>query len=91
MNIYSNSISDFDREIMIENARLDNEFNRLQIQFEMTNLQLAQMYKDAELKVFKEGGTYDDLAQLMVEADNAVAPQKTGILESIFKAATSNR
>ena len=86
MNIYSNSISDFDREIMIENARLDNEFNRLQIQFEMTNLQLAQMYKDAELKVFKEGGTYDDLAQLMVEADNAVAPQKAGILESIFNA-----
>ena len=86
MSIYNEYLTGEARELAVENARIQNEFDKLYTMFEMTNLQLAQMQRDAELKVFAESGTYDDLTYLLQEADAEVAGQRKNILQRIIEA-----
>ena len=86
MSIYNEYLTGEARELAVENARIQNEFDKLYTMFEMTNLQLAQMQRDAELKVFAESGTYDDLTYLLQEADAEVAGQRKNILQRIVEA-----
>lgn len=84
MSIFNEYLTGYDRELAIEESAFDVEFSRLQTMYEMTNLQLTQMQKDAELKVLTESGTYDDLTYLITEAEAEVAEQKKGILARII-------
>ena len=86
MNVFEHYLEGAEREAYIEEFTFENNMARLDTLYEMTNLQLSQMYRDAELKVLTECGTYDDFQYLIEEADKEVAPQKMGILESILNA-----
>lgn len=85
MGTYSGCLLD-ERDIALEDARFENNFNKLDTLFEMTELQLNQMYRDADLKVFEESGTYDDLEYLYQEAEQEVSAQREGILHKIINA-----
>ena len=84
MSIFNEYLTGIDRELAIEESAFDTEFSKLQTMYEMCNLQLAQMHKDAELKVLTESGTYDDLTYLLQEADAEVAGQRKNILQHYF-------
>jgi hypothetical protein len=84
MSIFNGYLTGEDREIAIENAKLENEYRTLTTLFEMTQLQVEQMHRDAELKVFAESGTYDDLTFLYQEADAEVGEQRKNILQKII-------
>ena len=86
MSIFNEYLTGIDRELAIEESAFDTEFSKLQTMYEMCNLQLAQMHKDAELKVLTESGTYDDLTYLIIEAENEVGQQKQGIISRIIDA-----
>ena len=79
MAIFNEYLTGEDRILAIEDAKLENEYIKLSTLFEMTNLQLDQMQRDAEMKVFEESGTYDDLAFLYQEADKEVSAQRQNI------------
>ena len=85
MGIYNGYLTGEERDLVIENVTFENTFDRLNTLFEMTEIQLNQMYKDAEVKVFTEGGTYDDLVYLYEEADQQVAGQQQSILQKIIE------
>lgn len=84
MAIFNEYLTGEDRILAIEDAKLENEYIKLSTLFEMTNLQLDQMQRDAEMKVFEESGTYDDLAFLYQEADKEVSTQRQNIFQKII-------
>lgn len=84
MAIFNEYLTGEDRILAIEDAKLENEYIKLSTLFEMTNLQLDQMQRDAEMKVFEESGTYDDLAFLYQEADKEVSAQRQNIFQKII-------
>lgn len=73
-----------EREAAIAEATLDNEYEKLCTLYEMTMLQHAQMERDAELKVFAESGTYDDLTYLLEQAEQQTEEKKKGIITKII-------
>ncbi len=83
-DIYNGYLTGYERELAIEDAEIDNTFSRFDTMWEMVNLEYEQNIRDAELKVFKENGTYDDLLYLYQEAENAAAEKKQGILSKIL-------
>ena len=89
MSIYNEYLTGIDREIAIEEAAFELEFSKLFTMLEMCDIKLEQMEKDAELKVLTECGTYDDLAYLIEEANNEVAPERKGIITRIVEAILS--
>lgn len=89
MSIYNEYLTGIDREIAIEEAAFELEFSKLFTMLEMCDIKLEQMEKDAELKVLTEYGTYDDLAYLIEEANNEVAPERKGIITRIVEAILS--
>lgn len=89
MSIYKEYLTGEARDIAIQEATLENEFIKLDTMFEMTVLQLDQMYRDAELKVLTESGTYGDLMYLYEQADAEVKPQQGNILQKIVDAVMS--
>lgn len=89
MAIYKDYLVGEEREFAIEEATILNEIDRLNVMFEMSNLRLEQMYRDAELKVFSESGSNDDLAFLIQEADKEATEQREGILTKIVNAIKS--
>ena len=86
MSIFNEYLTGLDRELAIEESAFDTEFSKLNTMYEMVNLQLTQMQKDAELKVLTESGTYDDLTYLISEAETEVGQQKKGIIATIIDA-----
>lgn len=76
----------FEREIAIESAKMDISMQKLDALYEAVDANLQANYKEAELKVYTENGTYDDLAMLYMEAENDAAEKKGGILSSLFNA-----
>lgn len=84
MAIYKDYLVGEEREAAIEEAAILNEINDAFDCFEMTNIKLNQMYRSAEMKVFAESGTYDDLTYLMQEAEGEVVQQREGILDKII-------
>ena len=84
MAIYKDYLVGDERQEAIEEAAIFNEIDNLFDAFEMTSIRLNQMYRNAEMKVFSESGTYDDLTYLIQEADGEVAEQRDGILQKII-------
>ena len=84
MAIYIDYLVGDERQEAIEEAAIFNEIDNLFDAFEMTNIRLNQMYRNAEMKVFSESGTYDDLTYLIQEADGEVVEQRDGILQKII-------
>lgn len=86
MSIYKEYLSGEARDIAIQEATLENELMKLDTMYEMSVLQLEQMYRDAELKVLAESGTYEDLMFLYEQADAEVKPQQGNIFQKIIDA-----
>lgn len=84
--IYNAYLEGAEREIAIEEAMEDNQFSKLDTMFEMVCLNYNQSVRDAEIKVFAESGTYDDLAYLIEAADEEAAGQQKNILQRIIDA-----
>lgn len=80
------TLTGFEREIAIESAKMDISMQKLDALYEAVDANLQANYKEAELKVYTESGTYDDLAMLYMEAENDAAEKKGGILSSLFNA-----
>jgi hypothetical protein len=83
------TLTGFEREIAIESAKMDISMQKLDALYEAVDANLQANYKEAELKVYAENGTYDDLAMLYMEAENDAAEKKGGILSSLFNAIVS--
>ena len=86
MSIYFDYLSDYERSVFIESTEIENEFSKLQSLYEMTCLQISQIEKEIEHKVFAESGTYDDFTYLLQEAGNEVVEKKKGIIARIIDA-----
>lgn len=86
MSICYEYLSDFERSMMVETETIKNEFDKLQTLYEMTCLQITQIDKEIEHKVFSESGTYDDFSYLLMEADEEAVTKKKGIIQSIIDA-----
>lgn len=80
------TLTGFEREIAIESAKMDISMQKLDALYEAVDANLQANYKEAELKVYAESGTYDDLAMLYMEAENDAVEKKGGILSSLFNA-----
>ena len=83
------TLTGFEREIAIESAKMDISMQKLDALYEAVDANLQANYKEAELKVYAENGTYDDLAMLYMEAENDAAEKKGGIFSSLFNAIVS--
>ena len=83
--IYKNYMTEAERASYIENKKLEDEFTKLNILYEMTCLQQQIHRIDVEAHILESNGTYDDYGILMMEADQQVAEQKRSILGSIFE------
>ena len=82
--IYYGYMTESQREDFIIESTLENEFNKLQMLFEMRCMQYEQNCRDAELKVLSEGGTYDDLAYLIGVATMEAQEQGEGIIAKMI-------
>ena len=82
-NVYNGYLTGIERYLAIEDAKLDNAFSRIDTMWEMVNLEYEQNIRDAELKVFSESGTYEDLLYLYQEAENEANQKKGGILSKL--------
>lgn len=89
MSIYNAYLTGEERELAVQEAVINNEYAKYCTLFEMVCLQQEQMERDAELKVFSESGTYDDLAYLIEAAAEEVAEKKDGIIKKIIGAIKS--
>ena len=79
------TLTGFEREFAIESAKTDIAFKKLDALYEAVDANLQANYKEAELKVYSENGTYEDLAMLYTEAEKEAAGKQRSILGSVFK------
>lgn len=84
--IFNSHLSGYEREMAIQEAEYDTLFAKATMMLEMVDMQLEQNIREAELKVFKEGGTYDDYEYLVQEADEEAGEQKKGVFATIIEA-----
>ena len=87
--IFNSHLSGYEREMAIREAEYDTLFAKATMMLEMVDMQLEQNIREAELKVFKEGGTYDDYEYLVQEADEQAGEQKKGVFATIIEAIRS--
>ena len=80
------TLTGLEREFVIESTKLDISMDKLNVLYEAVCSTLNANYREAELKVYAESGTYDDLAMLYMEAENDAVEKKGGILSSLFNA-----
>lgn len=85
-DIYNSYLSGEERKIAIQEAEVQNIFDKCNMMYEMVELRYEQNVRDAELKVFKESGTYDDLEYLVEEANDEADDKKKGILTRMIEA-----
>lgn len=84
MAIYNAYLEGAEREAAILEMELDNQYEKLSMLYEMSLMELNQIKKDLELKVFKESGTYDDLEYLISEAEEQAGQDQKNILSQIL-------
>lgn len=84
MAIYNAYLEGAEREAAIFNMEINNQYEKLSLLYEMSCMELDQVKKDIELKVFKESGTYDDYEYLISEAEAQAAQDQGSILIQIF-------
>jgi len=86
--IYNEYMSLDERLMTAESLSEDYDVDRYMLMIEMVDRHLDINLRKAELKVFVEGGTYEDLEYLYEEAEQEAAAQKKGIVQSIVSAVT---
>ena len=84
--IFNSYLTGEERADAIEESRYDLIFSRANMMFEMVNMRLEQNIKEAEFKVFSEGGTYDDYQYYIEEAEAEAAQKKQSIIGTIWNA-----
>lgn len=80
------TLTGLEREFAIESAKTDIALQKLDALYEAVDATLKANYMEAELKVYAENGTYDDLATLYTEAESEASEKKGSIIGSILKA-----
>lgn len=83
-NIYNSYLTGDERLEAIAEAKQDALLNKLCTMYEMVDMNLQLNLRDAEIKVFEESGTYDDLQFLYEEAQQEAQQQKEGIFSKII-------
>jgi hypothetical protein len=81
---YMNYMTESERESYIAEKAIEDEFEKLNLLYEMCNLQQRIHTIDVENKVLTENGSFDDYAVLLMEANQQVSQEKQGILAKIF-------
>ena len=84
--IYESQLTGDEREFMSDIAGINLEIAKYSTMLEMVDMKLETELNEAEVKVFKESGNYDDLEYLYEEANNEAEQKKTGIVSSIVTA-----
>ena len=84
-NIYNSYLTGDERLEAIEEAKQEALLDKLCTMYEMVDMNLRLNLKDAEIKVFEESGTYDDLQFLYEEAQAEANQQKEGIFSKIIE------
>lgn len=79
------TLTGLEREFVIECTKLDISMDKLNVLYEAVCSTLNANYREAELKVYSENGTYEDLAMLYTEAEKEAAGKQRSILGSVFK------
>ena len=79
------TLTGLEREFVIECTKLDISMDKLNVLYEAVCSTLNANYREAELKVYSENGTYEDLAMLYTEAEKEAAGKQSSILGSILK------
>lgn len=87
--IYNSYLNGEERELAIQEAKEEALFAKLNTMYEMVEMNLKLNLQEAEVKVFEESGTYDDLGFLYEEANEDANKKKGGILSAIVNAVKS--
>lgn len=82
--LYEN-LTGLEREIFIEDARLENEFSKINTLLETIELQRIQNTSDAEFRVFSESGTNDDLVFLYEAAEKEATEAKKNLFKKVVE------
>lgn len=84
MEIFREFVDENEREAYIESERLKNEREHCYALLEMVQIKHEQRLRDIELQVLEEGGTYDDYAFLVKEAEEQKAAEEDGIFQKLW-------
>lgn len=84
MEIFREFVDENEREAYIESERLKNEREHCYALLEMVQIKYEQRLRDIELQVLEEGGTYDDYAFLVKEAEEQKAAEEDGIFQKLW-------
>lgn len=82
--IFNGYLTEEARESALFEAKFNVEFSRLETMLEMLDLHYEQQIREAEYKVFSEGGTYDDYQYLLEEAQKEAAAQEKGVIGKLI-------
>lgn len=85
-NIYNSYLSGKEREEAIEESSIELLFNKLDMMYEMADMEYQNDIQSAEFKVLKESGTYDDLQYLVEVATEENTEKKKGIIKTLIEA-----
>lgn len=84
-NIFYSYLEGAEREEAITSAEIDLTLSKLRMMCETVDIQLEANIKDAEYKVLKESGTYEDLQYLIEKANAEATEKKQGIISKIWE------
>ena len=79
MNIFDTNMTIMERGFMAECVAFNAEYARLNAMYEMAELQIVPMIREAEYKVFSESGTAEDFYYMVSEASAEATGQQKGI------------
>lgn len=85
-DIYNSYLSGKEREEAIEESSIELLFNKLDMMYEMADMEYQNDIQSAEFKVLKESGTYDDLQYLVEVATEENTEKKKGIIKTLIEA-----
>lgn len=85
-DIYNSYLTDKEREEAIEESSIELLFNKLDMMYEMADMEYQNDIQSAEFKVLKESGTYDDLQYLVEVATEENTEKKKGIIKTLIEA-----
>ena len=85
MSVYKSYLMGDEREMAIQEMAYEYSMNRLENLLVMCEMQLDDMRAQAELKVFTEGGTYDELEEILEAANNEAKEDKKNVITKIIE------